>query len=72
MLPATIISRPTIEKLINLSAYTIYNYQYALIHWFFIGYWINTGFDFYHGPFFLPISLVLPYILFLKMNVAIY
>ena len=27
----------------------------ALIHWFFIGYWINTGSDFHLGPFlFLP------------------
>ena len=23
----------------------------ALIHWFFIGYWINTGSDFHLGPF---------------------
>jgi hypothetical protein len=29
-------------------------FPYALIQWFFIGYWINTGFDFYLGPFFLP------------------
>ena len=25
-----------------------------LILWFFIGYWINTGRDFHHGPFFCP------------------
>jgi hypothetical protein len=31
----------------------------ALLQWFFIGYWINTGCDFYHSPLFLPITFLL-------------
>lgn len=33
------------------------NQPRALIHWFFIGYWINTGSDFYLSPFLFQRSM---------------